>query len=89
MAGTHEGPAAKKPQTADLTRQEKTMFINPQISKQLADEHRRDLTTDARQQSFARQFRAGSGTAAQRPPLSYRLWRRLRPVTQPRLEPQA
>lgn len=62
------------------------MFLNPQISKQLADEHRRDLIADARQQSFARQ--AGSGTATQRQSLSYRLWRRLRPVTSPRLEPQ-
>ena len=66
------------------------MFINPQISKQLADEHRRDLMTDARQQSFARQVQAGSGTgtAMQRQSLSYRLWRRLRPVASPRLEPQ-
>jgi hypothetical protein len=89
MAGTHQGPAAKKPQTTDLTRQEKTMFLNPQISKQLADEHRRDLTTDARQQTLARQARAGSGPASHRQPLTNRLWRRLRPVTQPRLEPQA
>jgi hypothetical protein len=64
------------------------MFINPQISKQLAGEHRRDLMADARQQSFARQVRAGSGTATHRQPLSYRLWRCLRPVTSPRLEPQ-
>ena len=65
------------------------MFINPEISKQLAAEHRRDLLADAQQQSFARQFRAASGTARQRQPLTLRLWRRLRPVTSPRLEPQA
>ena len=61
------------------------MFLNPQISKQLADEHRRDLMADARQQSFARQVRAASGPAK---PLGYRLWHRLRPVASPRLEPQ-
>ena len=61
------------------------MFLNPQISKQLADEHRRDLMADARQQSFARQVRGGSGTAK---PLGYRLWHRSRPVLSPRLEPQ-
>jgi hypothetical protein len=65
------------------------MFINPEISRQLADEHRRDLTADARQQTLARQARTASGTTTHRQPLSYRLWRRLRPVTSPRLEPQA
>ena len=65
------------------------MFLNPQISKQLADEHRRDLIADARQQTLARQARAGSGPAKDRQPLTYRLWRRLRPVTSPRLEAQA
>jgi hypothetical protein len=64
------------------------MFLNPQISKQLADEHRRDLIADAQQESFARQFQAGSGTAKQRQPLTNRLWRRLRSVIRPRLEPQ-
>jgi hypothetical protein len=63
------------------------MFINPEISKQLATEHRRDLLADAQQQSFARQLRTESGTASHRQPLTYRLWRRLRPVTRPRLEP--
>jgi hypothetical protein len=61
------------------------MFINPQISKQLADEHRRDLLADAQQQNFARQFKAASGTARDRQPRPNRLWRRLRPVTSPRL----
>jgi hypothetical protein len=65
------------------------MFINPQISSQLANEHRRDLLADAQQQSFTRQVRAGAGTTKDRQPLSARLWRRLRPVTRPRLEPQA
>ena len=65
------------------------MFINPEISSQLANEHRRDLLADAQEQSFARQVRAGAGAAKDRQPLSYRLWRRLRPVTSPRLEPQA
>jgi hypothetical protein len=65
------------------------MFINPEISKQLADEHRRDLIADAQQQSFARQFRTESGTAQPSRRLTSRLWRRLRPVTRPRLEPQA
>jgi hypothetical protein len=64
------------------------MFINPEISRQLANEHRRDLLAEAQQQSFARQFRTGSGTARHRQPLTYRPWRRLRPVTRPRLEPQ-
>ena len=64
------------------------MFINPEISKQLASEHRRDLLADAQQQSLARQFRAEPGTARHRQPLTYRLWRRLRPVRSPRLEPQ-
>jgi hypothetical protein len=64
------------------------MFINPQISKQLADGHRRDLTADDQQRALARQFRAGSGPAGHRQPLTNRLWRRLRPVTRPRLEPQ-
>ena len=63
------------------------MFINPEISKQLATEHRRDLLADAAQQSFARQIQ-NDGHAERRQPLSYRLWRRLRPVTSPRLEPQ-
>ncbi|HEY6294846.1 MAG TPA: hypothetical protein VIX15_04215 [Streptosporangiaceae bacterium] len=64
------------------------MFINPQISKQLADGHRRDLIADDQQRALARQFRAGSGPARHRQPLTSRLWRRLRPVTRPRLEPQ-
>ncbi len=63
------------------------MFINPEISRQLAAEHRRDLLADAAQQSFARQFQAEAGPAKHRQPLTYRLWRRLRPVTSPRLEP--
>ena len=64
------------------------MFMNPEISRQLADEHRRDLLADAQQQSFARQFQAESGAARHRQPLTYRLWRRLRPVSSPSLEPQ-
>jgi hypothetical protein len=64
------------------------MFLNPQISKQLADEHRRDLLASAQQQSFARQVQDASRTARQRQPLTARLWRRLRPVNSPRLEPQ-
>ncbi len=64
------------------------MFLNPEISKQLATEHRRDLLADAQQQSFARQIQAESGPAPHRQPLTNRLWRRLRPVTRPRLEPQ-
>ncbi|MGH3255006.1 MAG: hypothetical protein ACRDOU_06270 [Streptosporangiaceae bacterium] len=71
------------------------MFINPEISRQLADQHRSDLLADAQQQSLARQARTATGTTTHRQPLSYRLWRRLRPVTtsrpvtSPRLEPQA
>jgi hypothetical protein len=66
------------------------MFINPRISKQMADERRRDLTAaDQQQQALARQLRAGSGTAKHRLPLTNRRWRRLRPVARPRLEPQA
>jgi hypothetical protein len=65
------------------------MFLNPQISRQLADEHRRDLIADAQQQTLARQARTASGTTSHRQPLTSRLWRRLRPVTRPRLEPQA
>ena len=63
------------------------MFINPEISKHLATEHRRDLLADAQQQSFARQIRTETGTARHRQPLTNRLWHRLRPVTRPRLEP--
>jgi hypothetical protein len=66
------------------------MFINPRISKQLTDEHRRDLIGgDQQQQTLARQLRAGSGTAEHRQPLANRVWRRRRPVTRPRLEAQA
>ena len=65
------------------------MFINPQISEQLAGQHRRDLIADDQQRALTRQLRAGAGTAEDRPPLTNRLWRRLRPVTRPRLEPQA
>ena len=61
------------------------MFINPQISEQLASEHRRDLLADAQQQGFARKVQAESGTARHRQPLTNRLWHRLRPVTRPRL----
>ena len=64
------------------------MFINPQISRQLADERRRDLVADDQQQTLARQVRAGSGPAGHRQRLTNRLWRRVRPVTRPRLEPQ-
>jgi hypothetical protein len=64
------------------------MFINPEISRQLAAEHRRDLLADAQEQNFARQFCTEPGTARHHQPLTYRLWRRLRPVTSPRLEPQ-
>jgi hypothetical protein len=71
------------------------MFLNPQISKQLADEHRRDLVAAAQQESLARQFQAGSGTgtrtgtgtAKQHQPLANRVWRRLRSVIRPGLEP--
>jgi hypothetical protein len=84
MAGTHEGPASQKSKTTDLTRQEKAMYMHPEISKQLADERRRDMLTDAQNDRLARQAR----TAPHRQPLTYRLWRRLRPVTRPRLEPQ-
>jgi hypothetical protein len=63
------------------------MFINPEISRQLANEHRRDLLADAAQASLARQIRPESGTARHGQPLTTRLWRRLRPVTRPRLEP--
>jgi len=65
------------------------MFINPQLSKQLTDEHRRDLIGDDQQQTLARQLRARSGTAQDRQPLANRLWHHLRPVTRPRLEPGA
>ena len=65
------------------------MFINPQISKQVADEHHRDLIADAQQQTLPRQLRAGSGTVKHRQRLTNRLWHRVRPVTRPRLEPQA
>jgi len=64
------------------------MSIHPQISKQLADEHRRDLMADAAQRSLARKIKAESGTARPRQPLTDRLWRRLRPVSSPRPEPQ-
>ena len=64
------------------------MFINPEISRQLAAEHRRDLLADAQEHNFARQFRTVPGIAMHRQPLISRLWRRLRPVTLPRLEPQ-
>ena len=64
------------------------MFINPQLSKQLAAEHRRDLIAEDQQQALARQVSVGSGTARHRQPLTNRLWRRLRPVTRPRLDPQ-
>ena len=60
------------------------MFINPQISKQLADEHRRDLIAGDQQQILARQLRAGSGTAGPRQRLSDRLWHRLRSLTKVR-----
>jgi hypothetical protein len=61
------------------------MFINPEISRQLANEHRRDLLADAQQQSFARRAR----TSSHRQPLTSRPWRRLRPVAAPRVQPQA
>jgi len=61
------------------------MFINPRISRCLANERRRDLIADAEQQTLPRQLRSGSGTAEHRQPLTNRLWRRLRPVTRPRL----
>jgi hypothetical protein len=62
------------------------MYMHPEISRQLADERRRDMLTDAQNDRLARQFRSESATAPQ--PLTYRLWRRLRPVTHPHLEPQ-
>jgi hypothetical protein len=64
------------------------MFINPQISRCLANERHRDLIAGAQQQTLPRQLRTGSGTAEHRRPLANRLWRRPRPVTRPRLEPQ-
>jgi hypothetical protein len=61
------------------------MFINPQISRQLADEHRRDLIAcDQQQQTLARQLRAGSGTDGPRQRLTNRLWHRLRSLTKVR-----
>ena len=64
------------------------MFINPEISKQLAAEHRRDMFTDAQHATLVRQCQApAAGTARHRQPLTARLWRRLRLVTG--LQPQA
>jgi hypothetical protein len=62
--------------------------MHPEITRQLADEHRRDMLTDAQNRRLARQLGPEPGTARHRQPLTYRLWRRLRPVTRPRLEPQ-
>ena len=64
------------------------MFIHPEISRQLGNEHRRDLLADAARQSLARQIRTESRTARHRQPVTNRLWRGLRPVIRPRLEPQ-
>ena len=64
------------------------MFIDPQTSKQLADEHYRELLADAQHQNFARKLQAESGTARHRRPLTYRLWRRLRLVSSARLGSQ-
>jgi hypothetical protein len=62
--------------------------MHPEITKQLADEHRRDMLADAQNRRLVRQFDGDRGTARHRQPLTYRLWRRLRPVARPRLEPQ-
>jgi hypothetical protein len=64
------------------------MYMHPEISRQLADERRRDMLTKAQNDRFARQFRGESATARHRQPVTYRLWRRVRPVTRPHLEPQ-
>ena len=47
------------------TGQEKTMFLHPEISSQLASERRSDMLTSARNQRLARQLRTRSGTAQQ------------------------
>ena len=64
------------------------MFIEPGTAKQLADQRYRDMLTDARDHRLARQLDADPETARHRQPLTYRLWRRLRPVSRPHLEPQ-
>jgi hypothetical protein len=46
------------------------MFINPLLSKQLTDQHRRDLIGDDQRQALARHLRAGSGTAEHPQPLT-------------------
>ncbi len=88
MAGTHRGPASEKSKTTDLTRQEKAMHMHPEISRELAGQRHREMLTEARNDRLARQFRGESQTAPHRQPLAYRLWRRVRPVTRPGLEPQ-
>ena len=54
-------------------------------AKQLADSKHRDLVADARRQRSVRRLQDAPTTAQ---PLAYRLWRRLRPVSRPGLEPQ-
>ena len=65
------------------------MFLNPQITKQLADEHRRDLIADAQQQTLARQIRAGSGTTGSARHSATVSGAACARSPSPRLEPQA
>ena len=64
------------------------MFMHPETARQLCDERRHDLAAAAQHQHLVRQLQAEPGTARHRQPLTYRLWRRLRAVSRPRLEPQ-
>jgi hypothetical protein len=56
-------------------------MMNPHISKQIVDEHRRDLLANAQRQSLVRQFSAEPRSAQS---LAQRLSRRLRAIARPR-----
>jgi hypothetical protein len=64
------------------------MNMHTHAARQLADEKHRDLVAEARRQRSVRQLQDEPATAGARQPLTSRLWRRLRPVSRPRLEPQ-
>ena len=87
QAEPHDG-SSRQPRSQRLSRQEKTMFIHPSISRELARERQREMLAQARRQRLARRFHAESGTAQHREQPWQRLHRALRAAAGLRAAPQ-
>ena len=79
---------AQAAKTPGQSTQEKTMFMNPYIGRELARERQRDMLTHARNQRLARQLRTESGAPQRREQPWPRLRHALRAAAGLRAVPQ-